>query len=313
MVSRAIVVKKMANSRFPPPGRLVNVGGRRFHIQVHGEGNPVVVLESGIAASSINWSMVQERVARFTTVLSYDRAGFGWSDAASGRATASESASELAGLLETIGLGGPYVLVGHSYGGLIVRLFQGEYPDRVAGLVLVDPVVRGEWRNPTEDKRRMLARGVSLSRRGALLARLGIVRAALWLLMHGSKRIPQWLARVSAGSGASVTDRLVGEVRKMPKEHWPAIAWQWSRAQSFAAMASNLESLPASARQLDETATLGDLPLIVLSAGKGVPEHTADARLSSRGEARVVPDAGHWIQLDAPDAVVAAIRQVCAR
>jgi pimeloyl-ACP methyl ester carboxylesterase len=174
----------------------------------------------------------------------------------------------------------------------------------------VDPVVRGEWRGMSEEKRRMLARGVALSRRGALLARLGIVRFALWLLMSGSRRIPQFLARVSAGKGASVTDRLVGEVRKMPKEQWPAIAWHWSQARSFSAMAHNLENLPVSVRQLNENASLGDLPVIVLSVGKEIAEHLADAKLSTRGEVLPVPHSGHWIQLDAPDTVAAAIRRV---
>ena len=96
----------------------------------------------------------------------------------------------------------------------------------------------------------------------------------------------------------------------MPKEHWPAIAWHWSRERSFSAMAGNLESLPASVRQLDSGRSLGDLPVVVLSAGKEVREHAADARLSSRGEALVVKDSGHWIQLDASNVVVAAIERV---
>ena len=295
--------------KIAPPGRMVDVGGRALHVHATGTGGPVVVLEAGIAASSVSWSLVQEKLTPLTTVVSYDRAGFGWSDAGP-VCTARDAALDLILMLACAGYPGPYVLVGHSYGGLIVRICQQEFPELVAGLVLVDPVVRGEWREMSEEKRRILQRGAMLSRRGALLARLGIVRIALTLLRSGSKRIPKLMARVSAGNGASVTDRLVGEVRKMPKEHWPAIAWHWSRERSFSAMAGNLESLPASVRQLDSGRSLGDLPVVVLSAGKEVREHAADARLSSRWEALVVKDSGHWIQLDASNVVVAAIERV---
>jgi pimeloyl-ACP methyl ester carboxylesterase len=272
-----------------------------------------VVLEAGIAASSLSWSIVQNRIAAFTTVMSYDRAGFGWSDPADGRGTALDAAENLARLLERSGLTGPFVLVGHSFGALIVRLFQQRYPDRVAGLVLVDPVVRSDWRNPSEQRRRMLARGVTLSRRGAFLARIGVVRFALHLLTRGSQTLPRLLARASAGSGASVTDRLVGEVRKMPRELWPAIAAHWSRERSFRAMADNLENLPRSVAQLDESAGMGDLPLIVLSAAKPLTEHEHDASLSTKGRHIVVPGSGHWMQLDAPDAVVEAVIDIVAQ
>lgn len=288
------------------PGRLVG----NLHILVEGSGIPIVVLEAGIAASSISWSRIQSRVASFTRVLSYDRAGFGWSAEELRPGTAAEAAEALAGMLAQSGETGPFVLAGHSFGGLIVRIFQQRYPGMVAGLVLIDPVVRTEWRAPDEQKRRMLARGVMLSRRGALLARLGIVRAALKLLISGSRRLPQFVAKVSAGNGAHVTDRLVGEVRKMPREHWPAIAQHWSEAKSFRAMANNLENLPVSVSQIDETRSLGDLPLIVLSAGKRNPEHESDAALSSRSEYQVLPGSGHWMQLDQPEAVVNAIRRV---
>lgn len=287
------------------------MGGRSLHVLESGRGGPVVVLEAGIAASSISWSRVQEEVARFTTVLSYDRAGFGWSSCAAGHdGTARAAARDLKALLDHSGHAGPYVLAGHSFGGLIARIFQQEYPDRVAGLVLVDPVTRSEWNCATEARLRMLARGVMLSRRGAVLARLGVVGMALRLLTGGSRRIPQLLARLSAGKGASVTDRLAGEVRKLPKEHWPVIAEHWSRHEPFEAMARNLEKLPESVNQLDAARRLGDLPLTILTARHANPEHEADARLSTRGEVMVIPESGHWIQLDAAGAVVAAIEKM---
>lgn len=292
----------------------MDVGGRRLHVNVMGQGGPVVILEGGIAASSLSWALVAKQVAEFTTVVTYDRAGFGWSDPAPHRCTALDSARDLALLLDRAGVEGPLVLVGHSFGGLIVRVFEQEYAERVAGLVLVDPVSRAEWREACEQRKRMLARGVLLARRGELLARLGVVRLALNLLMSGSRTIPKLLARVSAGRGASVTERLTGEVRKMPRELWPAVAAHWSEARCFRAMANALENLLVSIAQIDERRVLGDLPIIVLSAAsssaQAIREHEHDAGLSTRGEHRVVSGSGHWMQLDAPDAVVEAVRRL---
>jgi pimeloyl-ACP methyl ester carboxylesterase len=291
---------------------MVDVGGRRLHVNVAGEGKPVVVLEAGIAASSLSWALVSKKVAEFTTVVAYDRAGFGWSDPAPHGSTALDFARDLALLLEKAEIRGQLVLVGHSFGALIARIFQQTYPERAAGLVLVDPVCRAEWREAGEPRRRMLARGVLLSRRGEFLARMGVVGLALKLLMSGSRTIPKFLARVSAGPGAGVTERLTGEVRKMPPELWPAVAAHWSEARCFRTMADSLENLPVSVTQIDEGRSLGDLPVLVLSAAntnaEAMSEHEHDAGLSTRGQHIVVPGSGHWMQLDAPDAVVEAIR-----
>lgn len=287
----------------------MDVGGRRLHLTVAGQGQPVVILEAGIAASSLSWALVTKQAAEFATVVTYDRAGFGWSDPAPHHCTALDAARDLALLLDKAGIPAPVVLVGHSFGGLIVRVFEQHYPDRVAGLVLVDPVSRTEWREAGEQRKRVLARGVMLSRRGAFLARLGVVRLALDLLMSGSRTIPKLLARVSAGRGAGVTERLTGEVRKMPPELWPAVAAHWSEARCFHAMANSLENLPVSVRQIDEKRSLGNLPIVVLSAA-ATAEHEHDAGLSTRGEHRIVPGSGHWMQLDAPGAIVDAIAKI---
>lgn len=297
----------MAAPKISAPGRMINVGRGSLHVQDEGSGGPVVVLEAGIAATSLSWSLVQPRVAAFARVISYDRAGFGWSDAPAGNGTAMDAAQSLHELLRAMGVERPVILVGHSFGGLIVRVFQQLFGDRVAGMVLVDPAVREEWRTGSGK----LLRGAALSRRGALLARLGIVSLALRMLASGGSRVPRLLAKASAADGAGVADRLVREVRKMPQEHWPAIAMHWSHPRSFETMAKNLENLPLSVSQVDESASLGDLPVIVLSA-RPTPEHATDAAKSTRGENVVVAGSGHWILLDQPDVVVEAIRKVCA-
>jgi pimeloyl-ACP methyl ester carboxylesterase len=239
---------------------MVDIGGRRLHASVEGSGEPVVVLEAGAAATSLSWPLVTPQLAGLGTVVAYDRAGLGWSDPGTSGYTALDSAKDLALLLDRIPAPGPVILAGHSFGGLVARILEQQDPGRVAGLVLIDPVVRAGWRemNPT------LARGVMLSRRGAWLAQLGVVNVALKLLLSGSRVLPKLVGRVSAGQGAGVMERLTGEVRKIPPELWPAIAYHWSRPKSFQTMADTLESLPVSVKQLDETRTLGDLPVVVL-------------------------------------------------
>lgn len=292
---------------------MVDIGGRRLHVQVSGTG-PTVILEAGLAATSMSWALAQPMIAQFARVASYDRAGYGWSDDAALPATALNAVAELHALLERAGLPGPFIFVGHSYGGLIARIFQQHYPELVAGLVLADPVWREEWRVLKVARGKQLARGVMLSRRGALLARIGVVGFALKMLTGGSQRIPGWLARVSAGHASGVTNRLVGEVRKIPRELWPLIAAHWSEARSFRTMADYLENLPLSVNQLDEALGLGDLPVSVLSAAnasaEALGEHEHDARLSTRGEHLVIPGTGHWILLDAPEAIAAAVHRL---
>ena len=109
--------------RFPPPGRLVRFNERRMHIHVTGAGTPTVVFESGMGASCLSWTLVQPQVAQFARAVSYDRAGHGWSDPTRRPRTARQIAQELHTLLDATGVPGPYVLVGHSFGGYVNRAF----------------------------------------------------------------------------------------------------------------------------------------------------------------------------------------------
>ena len=122
----------------PAPGQLVDVAGHRLHLWCIGEGAPVVVLETGAGGSSLQWNRVQPEVARATRVCAYDRAGLGWSDLGPTPRTAARIVDELHILLETAGVPGPYVLTGHSGGGLYARLYVSTYPTDVAGMVLVE-------------------------------------------------------------------------------------------------------------------------------------------------------------------------------
>ena len=153
--------------RYPPRGRIIDIGGRRLHMVESGNGSPAVILEAGIAASSLSWSLVQPEVAKLTRVCSYDRAGLAWSDRAIEPGTLERSIHDLHSLLAAAAVQPPYILVGHSYGGLLARAYTARFPENVAGLVLVDPVPVREWSAPSASQRKMLERGIRLSRRGA--------------------------------------------------------------------------------------------------------------------------------------------------
>src|SRR5688572_145377 len=125
----------------PPPGKLVDVGGWRLHLNCTGSSKgsrPTVVLESGAGDFSFDWSLVQPGISRFTRVCSYDRAGNAWSDLGPRPRTMKQIAYELHTALMKTGSKGPYVLVGQSFGGLLMRTFAAQYRKEVAGMVLVD-------------------------------------------------------------------------------------------------------------------------------------------------------------------------------
>jgi pimeloyl-ACP methyl ester carboxylesterase len=297
--------KRRDRTRMPPPGRMVEVHGRRVHVVERGAGMPVV-LEAGIAGTSLGWTLIDEALAVGARVLSYDRAGLGWSDSSKTPCTVAQAAVDLRDTLSAAGVPAPYILVGHSYGGLIVRHYAAKYSDDVAGLVLVDPVDPREWFPLSENQARRLRRGVSLSRRGAVLARFGLVRLALAILASGRTRLPRLIARMSAGKGASVTERLTGEIRKLPPTTWPMIRMHWSDEKCFATMADYLERLPESVAMTRSDRVPEHIPTILLTA-PGVEPETAIGvvhRPAMRG--------GHWIQLDEPELVIDAVRELIA-
>ena len=170
------VASRRDRRRFPAPGTLIDVGGHCLHLHVAGSPSaaPTVVLEAGMASMSANWAWVRDDLARDGRVVTYDRAGLGWSEAGTGRVDAATSAADLHALLGAAGLGPPYVVAGHSYGGLVVRMFTDRYPDEVAGLVLVDASHPDQWVSiPASRGGRTVAAANHLM---ALLARVGLLR-----------------------------------------------------------------------------------------------------------------------------------------
>jgi pimeloyl-ACP methyl ester carboxylesterase len=311
--------------RQPPPGRLIDAGAGRRHIYILGSGNPPVVFESGVAASSLNWRRVQAGVAEFTRACAYDRAGLGWSARRVGPTTAARAAGELRDLLAAVGVAPPWVLVGHSFGGYVALQLALYHADEIGGLVLIDPITPEDWCPPTSNQRYLIAGGRLFSYIGAVLASVGLVRLCLARLQQGSGRLGRTVLRRFGRTASATVERIVGEVTKLPAELWPAVQAHWSCPKSFVAMAAWIASVPASARSLKEAfeeaerrssgegTLLGHLPLVVISATHGGSsprrEHEALARLSRRGRVLLAVKGGHWAHLDDPDTVIQAIRE----
>ena len=301
---------------YPPPGRLVKAGAHRLHVYEMGQGSPAVILESGISATSVNWRYVQTAIAKFTRVLSYDRAGLGWSDPARTPRNACQISDELQEMLQAAQVPPPYVLVAHSFGALVVRLYAMRHPDDIAGIVLVDPIRPQEWYPLSDEQRHNLRGGAFLSSWGALLARLGVVRFTLSRLARGSSSLPRLIGRAtSTGAGLATMERLVGEVRKMPKELWPAIISHWCQPKSFSSMGGHLAELPTSIASIIDTAPLSGIPVTILTGATSRTKWRAEELPTvSTDTTRIIAEkSGHWIQLDEPELVVNAVRELCER
>lgn len=282
---------------FPPTGRLVDAGGHRLHLRIEGanEPGPTVILECGIGgATSNNWGWIEPEVAGFARVVAYDRAGLGWSEPGPMPRDGRRIVAELHLALANAGLRGPYVFVGHSYGGLLARVFTATYPDEVAGLVLAEPSHPDLFERAPGFRRAV--RGITLAVQLApLAARLGIIRLALFLIHTDADVLP-------AAEGAAQRAFLASPA------HWEGVAAElpsWRRDTSPEAAA---------------TPGFGARPLIVLIAGSHaggsegwVRLQRSTAALSTDHDQRIVPGATHGSIVNDrryAGAITTAIREV---
>lgn len=267
---------------YPPPGRMLDIGGYRLHLNCMGEGGPTVVLEYGLEGSYFDWYRVQPEIAKFARVCSYDRAGYGWSDSSGRPRAASVIAEELHALLHAAGEKPPYILIGHSFGAMVAQVFAHKFAQDTRGLILVDSLVlRGTPWFP-------------LSHRIWL-------RSMEWTTPLG---LPRW----RGWCGGAV-----------PVELRPAALAANCRSKVYAAYYEEHLHLAESGREVSEISSLGTMPLVVISrdpaAGRDRSEEERHAeeqrellKLSSNARMIVAQGSGHAIPLVRPDLIVEAAR-----
>lgn len=289
--------------RFPESGRLVDVGGYRLLLNCTGAGSPTVILEAGWGGLSVDWRTVQPEIAKFARVCSYDRAGYGGSDAGPMPRTSLQIAKELHALLKNAGETPPYVLVGHSFGGYNVRVFNGLYPNEVAAIVLADAT--------QEDQYKMLPKAWNA------------ISAAL--LKHCER-----LAKYSF----FVVDLGIGRLMLRAQGASDQGAYLILQTKYLRARTSELKQIRVSAEQARAADHISDKPVVVLTAAENTDATLSNglskqdleeyqrtwiddlqmrlARLSTHGRRIMVLESGHDIPSDRPDSIVNAVQELCA-
>ncbi len=289
--------------RFPPPGKLVDVGGYRMHIHCLGTapaGSPTVILEAGQANTSSTWVWIQTEVAKTTRACTYDRAGLAWSNDSPKPRDAAHMAEELHMLLDKAGISGPVVLVGHSFGGLVTHVYATKYPEQIVGMVWLDVMHPDQWTRLPE-QREQRKQILQMANLGRMVAPIGLVRL--------SNFFPR-----------------AAELPTQQADEFKA----WTDSTRFMnANAAEFTGQDQSLPQAHAAGSLGSLPLIVLTAtDHGYAKESSEkmerdwlamqnelAALSTNSTHRVIPNTTHGsLQLNQTDAQAAidAIRQLVA-
>jgi pimeloyl-ACP methyl ester carboxylesterase len=310
----------------PPPGKLIDVGGWRLHLNCTGKSKgkaPTVVLEAGSGDFSVDWSLVQPEVARFARVCSYDRAGAGWSELGPRPRTWRQIAYELHTALRKAGEKGPYVLVGQSLGGLLIRVHASQYAKEVAGLVLVDSTHEDTvlMMNGKFQRMRELSRGRTIPP-----IRTTISAAEKELSAEEKQRTENFLKQIGAPKIGAPYNRLPADIQAM--RLWVLAQPRHYTADSYTYFEEEFAEVYA-ARQ-KQVYALGDIPLAILltKPGYGNPppgiaaeewkrineekrqQKVEFTKLSRNSKLMVAENSGHHIHLDEPAVVTSAIQQV---
>jgi pimeloyl-ACP methyl ester carboxylesterase len=309
----------------PPAGQLVDVGGWRLHLHCTGEAQPsqpTVILEAGLGDFSVEWSLVQPKLATFVRVCSYDRAGTGWSELGPHPRTMQQIAYELHVLLEKAKVAPPYVLVGHSYGGWLVRLYASRYRSEIAGMVLLEGGFDNPWRmvNGTLVRAEELTTGKPIPdvKTSGPLRESDIPEVAMKQMQAGAKSLVR---------GANDPPR-----SQLPPDAQRVRTWVLSRWQHLAAAVNPVEAEELAILRKERASgnhPLGDMPLVVVTRGiadengpggneveleRRKKEHAELAKSLSRNGRQVIAErSGHHVQIEAPEVVITSVRDVISQ
>jgi pimeloyl-ACP methyl ester carboxylesterase len=282
---------------YPAPGRMIDVGGHHLHVYCLGEGDPTVILEAGMSGWSTDWVLVQPTVAKATRVCTYDRAGYGWSDAGPLPRDSQQVAAELHTLLAEAGIDGDIILVGHSLGGLFVQNYAKRYPQQVKGIVLVDSVHPEQSLRMQEDVRKKYERNLrALTSMTRILAPTGSLRLA-------------------GQSVTTIADELPGEYQSMAR----SLGYQ---SKAYQALDGEMASFQQSQSQVRDAGPLPKIPMAVISSSfvedfppgfsEGDIKSTWDELQADLSKLATMPqviaaNSGHYIHIDQPEPVIQSV------
>lgn len=306
----ALVTKGYGQSAYPPTGKLVDAGGHLLHIHVMGNGQPTVIFENGSGDFSFIWDLVQPELSKTTTTVSYDRAGFAWSEEGPLPRSGRQIAYELHTALHNAGIKGPYILVGQSFGGFLVRSYARFYKNEVSGMVLVDAL--------NEDSK--------------IIMNNKAMRIRDWAKGQHAPE-PQNLAKKfpSPDSGTVKLDTTIEPpMDRLPRNVQKMQIWAQSQPVYQKAAGNEMNWSPEDvadmyAHKEKPEYQLGNIPLIVISKGdggyNGIPDSAALenerlklqddlSHLSTNSKHIIDKNSGHNIHLEDPATVIDAIKQV---
>ena len=301
-LAAGVLAKARLKKLSPPPAQMIDIGGYRLHMHVEGSGGPTVVLDAGAGGLGLSWELVRPALAKVTRVVVYDRAGLGWSDPSPYPRDAYTMAVELHTMLKNANIPGPYLLAGHSLGGVVARQFAAKYPGEVAGLVMVDSAHEQQIRHFPEPIVKMI---------DSMKGMMGIMR---WMSKFGVFALRPGL--ISIGDNGKLSEELSAQMRAV-------MAASESHAGALIA-----ETVQVYSAQTQPVSSLGDLPLTVISHGQldanAVPASLGQqvredyerawqelqgelTSLSTRGRRIVAEGSGHNILYDQPEIVIESI------
>lgn len=287
-------------TQHPPPGQLVSVGEHRLHLNCQGSGKPLVLLESGLSGWSQDWALVQPQLAKTTTVCSYDRAGYAWSDEASQARTGLLAVEDLRTLLRTAGLQGPMVVVGHSWGGMLAQMLAQTHPDEVLGLVLVDALHHDQTASMDPDIHAQYSRNMRL-----------LTGSATWLAPVGLTRLARMPASVVLDK-LPIAEQAAARGLAMQSKNYRTLYTEYMGIDPALEVARNLPPVPPVPTVVLSTNDLSEFPpgwdtdtmrQHWIAGQRALAQETAAKHV-------VVADAGHYLQLERPELVIASVLEV---
>ena len=310
-LSYQYIATKLDKRKYPPVGKLIDIGGYKLHMIDSGVNHtgPVIVMDGGAGACALDWALVQPEIAKFARVITYDRAGYGWSDTSPLPRTSENIVEELRIMLKNDAVQGPYILVGHSFGGFNMQLFAVKYPDDVAGVILVD--------SSNEDTFEKVQKYFTVNK--------SLMWMSLGFSYLGVMRLIQQITSVQTMMKKSI-EKYPALIQVTLTAHRLSTSYMLANIYEGLYMEQNSQMLKLIGKPL------GNIPLTVVSAGKPMMEKgikgiiteekayqvskawfeiQADlVKKSSRGVSMIAENSGHNIPYEQPEIIIDAVREM---